>query len=330
MDKVYFRVPLCDLLPSGAMQRDECPEDVAVYGLELSTKPHVPCSVHPNGAVMGVFPMVGAQPGVACPFSMHAPKHMCAVPWHESVFHAPLQQQHDLPFPCQAHAMPMHYPCKFAPAWDEFTSHYCEGLDSHHRACTQDLHRLHLAQNLGAKLLPTHAECAPTCYPTLCNPSAAPGLHDILDELPSELQHRIFPAERTNMLRNASKRIRGVIDEIKPFINTKARYAKNCWEVIAGLERRNKWSTARSLDLNSLEINEECMHKLAEVLTQCHSLTHLNLAKSHIGAEGAGRLAAVLPQCTSLAHLDLGFNDIGDEDAGRLQGAALPSLHLIL
>ncbi len=56
MDKVSFRVPLCDLLGSGSMQRDECPADVVVYGLELSTKLHIPCSMQPDRTIVGTLP----------------------------------------------------------------------------------------------------------------------------------------------------------------------------------------------------------------------------------------------------------------------------------
>ena len=78
MDQVSFRVPLCNLLGSGAMQRDECPAGVAVFGLELSTKLHVPCSVHPDGTIVGTLPrqsvlaIAAAQHAATCLASMHA------------------------------------------------------------------------------------------------------------------------------------------------------------------------------------------------------------------------------------------------------------------
>jgi len=52
----------------------------------------------------------------------------------------------------------------------------------------------------------------------------------------------------------------------------------------------------------------------------------VDLSAVSIEAEGAGRLAAMLGQCPSLTHLDLGGNDIGDEGVNY---AFLPCVILI-
>jgi Ran GTPase-activating protein (RanGAP) involved in mRNA processing and transport len=61
--------------------------------------------------------------------------------------------------------------------------------------------------------------------------------------------------------------------------------------------------------------------RLAEVLTQCPALAHLDLSyNSNFGSAGTERLAGVLGQCRELVHLNLRCNDIGAAGAESLAG----------
>jgi len=51
--------------------------------------------------------------------------------------------------------------------------------------------------------------------------------------------------------------------------------------------------------------------RLAKVLSECKTWTHLDLHGNAIRAEGAGVLASVLGECKGLAHLNLRGNRIG-------------------
>ena len=73
--------------------------------------------------------------------------------------------------------------------------------------------------------------------------------------------------------------------------------------------------------------------RLARVLEQCASLTHLDLQDNQIGDAGAESLAEFLTQCTALTHLDLSDNLIHEAGAECLAGVlgqctVLASLHL--
>jgi Leucine-rich repeat (LRR) protein len=76
-------------------------------------------------------------------------------------------------------------------------------------------------------------------------------------------------------------------------------------------------------------ISSDGAGRLAEVLPQCPSLSHLYLSNNGIGLDdGPGRLARVLPQCRALVHLDLSCNYLEDEGMEILAGvlAQLPAL----
>ena len=57
---------------------------------------------------------------------------------------------------------------------------------------------------------------------------------------------------------------------------------------------------------------------LAEVLTQCTALTHIDLSWNLIRKAGAESLAGVLGQCTVLVSLHLDVNSIPDVSKRRL------------
>jgi Leucine-rich repeat (LRR) protein len=66
------------------------------------------------------------------------------------------------------------------------------------------------------------------------------------------------------------------------------------------------------------KITGQYAERLAGVLAECPALACLNLRYNRIEADGAGRLAGVLAQCPALAHLDLGDNNIGSVGAQSL------------
>ena len=58
--------------------------------------------------------------------------------------------------------------------------------------------------------------------------------------------------------------------------------------------------------------------RIAGVLGQCPSLTHLDIGCNQFGPTGAESFAGVLAKCTTLVHLDLEYNRIGPDGAESL------------
>ena len=73
-----------------------------------------------------------------------------------------------------------------------------------------------------------------------------------------------------------------------------------------------------TLELPRCGMKGQDAERLAEVLTQCPALAHLDLSyNSNFGSAGTERLAGVLGQCRELVHLKLSSNDIGSAGAKR-------------
>jgi hypothetical protein len=181
-----------------------------------------------------------------------------------------------------------------------------------------------------------------------------------LDAVPAEDWCRAWAADRTTMLRMTSKRIKEVVDKMRPPAvvrlsrifwgdarnGTAAEKLRFVFRQLTALAARCRISTLElrrcemqgqdaerlegvlaqcpalvHLDLSYNGIGDEGLERLAGALAQCPALAHLNLCNNKIGAGGAERLAGVLDQCTALAHLDLSDNHIGGEGAEMLRAA---------
>ena len=159
-----------------------------------------------------------------------------------------------------------------------------------------------------------------------------------------------WAADRTIMLRMTSKRVKELVDNMRPPVvvrwrksfledqlNGTATAAEKLQLVFRQLAAFTAGTRITTLDLclhvaiytpsiYTYSHNHPCSIKgkdvemLAGVLAQCPALIHLNLGGNKVGAEGAEKLAGVLAQCTALAHLDLSYNVIQDAGAESLAG----------
>jgi Ran GTPase-activating protein (RanGAP) involved in mRNA processing and transport len=150
-------------------------------------------------------------------------------------------------------------------------------------------------------------------------------------------------AGRTIILRRTSKRVKEAVDKMRlPAVirfsrSFSSRRSRNgtATEKLQFVMRQLTVATTRcritTLELPDCDMKGQDTERLAEVLTQCPSLAHLDLSVNVIGTSGAERLAGVLGQCRVLAHLNIGGNWIGDAGVERLAGvlpAALAHLDL--
>ena len=188
----------------------------------------------------------------------------------------------------------------------------------------------------------------------------------VLGALPKEMLDRVIPATRAVMLRQVSRGVREALATVRPVAMVRAMKLHRETAFLAGrLEGLLSWCRITALhlrgvflrpthvdglvgvlkqckalahldlkkNLSSNRIGDEGTGKLAGVLAECGSLTHLIFGSNRIGADGAGRLADALRKCKALAHLNLVGNDLGGEGAGRLVGVlggCGPLTHLIL
>ena len=187
---------------------------------------------------------------------------------------------------------------------------------------------------------------------------AADAFTDALVSIPPEDWCRTWAADRTIMLRMTSKRVKEVVDKVKPPVIV--RLSRRFWgdwrndtveqrlrRILAQLAAMHERCSISELELPRCALRQmygvwisdpkafgaEGAGMVAGVLAQCPALAHLNLSHNEIGANGAGRLAGVLTQCRALAHLNLSGNRLGDDGAGMLAAmlAQCPALaHLDL
>ncbi len=164
----------------------------------------------------------------------------------------------------------------------------------------------------------------------------------VLAAIPADDLWRTWAADRTMMLRTASKRFKTAVDKLRP--PTSVKLSRTFWDnvrngteekrrqhILTHLEKMTSRCSITTLQLLGCGMSCQDAGRLAGVLTQ--SLSALYLFLNQIGDDGVGILAVVLPQCRALSVLDLGGNQIGDEGAGRLsivlpQCPALSELYL--
>jgi hypothetical protein len=153
-----------------------------------------------------------------------------------------------------------------------------------------------------------------------------------LDAVPAEDWCRAWAADRTTMLRMTSKRIKEVVDKMRPPAvvrlsrvfwgdarnGTAAEKLRFVFRQLTALAARCRIST---LELWHCEMQGQDAERLAGVLVQCPALVHLDLSYNQIGPDGAESLARVLVHCPALAHLNLSGNHIGGEGAEMLRAA---------
>jgi hypothetical protein len=132
---------------------------------------------------------------------------------------------------------------------------------------------------------------------------------DSLSTVPNEDWRRHWPADKTFMLRMASKRLRAAIDKLHPPASV---YLS-----------RTVWADARSGALPLAAISQRVLLQLSALPCRCR-ITTLDLsvelpnANEGFGPEGAERLVEVLMECPELSCLDLAWNRIGDQGVRRL------------
>eukprot|EP00961_Rhodomonas_salina_P011376 152560-Rhodomonas_salina.2 len=179
-----------------------------------------------------------------------------------------------------------------------------------------------------------------------------------ITDLPSEILHTLWPADKTVMgtavcrrfrdilpmgakvmlrthsdtvlnLRNGSLlRFKGKVDLgvscVLPKTSGKQMFPCQVYPIRA-LEwaTEHGWHALSRLDLAGNEVKLQGIKKLCVMLPLFDSLTHLNLRGNKICVAGARHLTAALPQCASLTHLDLGNNILSSSGASQI-AAILP------
>ena len=124
--------------------------------------------------------------------------------------------------------------------------------------------------------------------------------------IPADDWCRTWAENRTMLLRMTSKRVKEVVDKLRPPAAVKvskafradARHgtaAEQLQHILRQLEKMTCHCRITRLDLSSCSISGQDAERLAGVLAQCPGLFELDLSGNEIGDEGAGRVAAVLP-----------------------------------
>ena len=143
------------------------------------------------------------------------------------------------------------------------------------------------------------------------------------EDVPAELWLKIWPAERTIIVRAASKATRLALEGLQLPAIVRARQ-RNLVNTTAGLHKSIlemlSWCQITMLVVASCGLGAQGVGRLSPILLRCLSLSHLDLGHNVLGDEGAEKLAEVLSLCVSLSHLNLANNNIGDRGAVRLSG----------
>lgn len=142
-----------------------------------------------------------------------------------------------------------------------------------------------------------------------------------------------WAADRTIMLRMTSKRVKEAIDKIRPpteiilnksFWTDSFHYNSTTNEKLEFIMRQ-LISLVNTCQITRLEL--PCcnmsiqLERLEKTLTQCKSLTNLNLYNNNLGATGVASLVEVLGQCSvlNLAHNNIGTVRLSKGDTSLVE-----------
>ncbi len=141
-------------------------------------------------------------------------------------------------------------------------------------------------QTAAQKKKPSTTSQAPTTQPASL---AADAFGAALAAMPSQdCLQACLPADRTIMLRMASKRVREIVDKAR--LAAVVRLSRGFW-----------------VDTLNGTVAERLTHNIAQLATMAtrYRITRLELPRCQIQGQDAERLASVLAECPALAHLDL-------------------------
>jgi len=158
--------------------------------------------------------------------------------------------------------------------------------------------------------------------PDLAEP---PQFAAVLEAIPRDVWERVWPSERTVILRGTSKRVAKALESLRPPAIMRLKHAAG---ESARCERGKKlqrmlckmasWCEIWQLSLHGCAINAPGATGLAGVLSRCSCLSDLDLTANGIGPDGAKVLAGALPHCSSLSILTLTRNMLRDDGCAAL------------
>jgi hypothetical protein len=158
-------------------------------------------------------------------------------------------------------------------------------------------------------------------------PPPAPYTVDLVRTLgivPAEQWAHVWPAEKTVLVRRASKALRTLVDDMQlpAFLCSnwhnlsdgrhKPRRAENTQSILRHLPVLTRSLLVMRLDLVDCGMNGPVAITLSGILAQCPNLAFLDLSKNDMGLQGMAHLSGGLKLCTSMKVLILNSNSIGD------------------
>jgi hypothetical protein len=156
---------------------------------------------------------------------------------------------------------------------------------------------------------------------------------DVLDKLDEK-----WPAKRTLMLRTVSKKVKEIVDQIKPNIFVKIKYTQKVETISLSLNVMstkynftslilsgcsdycnknnnlalviNNSPALEKLDLSYNRITNDIINSIKKPLQQCRDLKYLKLSQNDIDGKMIVDIICMLPQWPKLKYIDLSNNNI--------------------
>lgn len=172
---------------------------------------------------------------------------------------------------------------------------------------------------------------------------AVPTLHACLSTVPAEHWQAVWPAEKTVVVRMASKGLREVLDTLRLPLSATSNWhnlfehrnnlppQQHCQLAFGQLRVLSNVSLVTTLSLIDCSLQGRSLQPLAQVLPQCPGLEHLDLSWNAIEDAGLQMLAPSIAGCTRIKRLVLTANFLGDIGAEHLAPilAQLPELEYL-
>ena len=157
---------------------------------------------------------------------------------------------------------------------------------------------------------------------------------EIVEQLDNEILKMMIPPERVVNMAGVSRRFRErILRENMDTDIVKVDKSKPPHTIFTSLTTVVQRYPVKRLDLSGLKITDELMPLFTNVIANCRSLTHLNLARCRIRGQSFMALDSMWANCQFLQHVDLNQNNIGPEGApsvGTLLQTCPSLLHLNL